>query len=184
MEAFHDTERFYDQMDKFTANYSSLRNKLVRIIGDDTHGPIVQEEASRLDDEIKTAMANVHVNFPTSSSTPEEFKDYFIAGYDLFEKEITVNVFTNVALLKNLRVVHAMQDRRLHDLEAGLLTKYRLFNQVDLDTDELRMGESDLRDLIDSSNQYLRNVSPPPPRARTRSRTLNPFSRRNNRASR
>ena len=184
MEAFHDTERFYDQMDKFTANYSSLRNKLVRIIGDDTHGPIVQEEASRLDDEIKTAMANVHVNFPTSSSTPEEFRNYFIAGYDLFEKEITVNVFTNIALLKNLRVVHAMQDRRLHDLEAGLLTKYRLINQVDLDTDELRMRESDLRDLIDSSNQYLRNVPPLPPRARTRSRTLNPFSRRNNRTPR
>lgn len=32
MEAFHDMERFYDQMDKFTANYSSLRNKLVTII--------------------------------------------------------------------------------------------------------------------------------------------------------
>lgn len=184
MEAFHDTERFYDQMDKFTANYSSLRNKLVRIIGDDTHGPIVQEEASRLDDEIEAAMRNVHTNFPTSSSTPEEFKDYFIAGYDLFEKEITVNVFTNVALLKNLRVVHAMQDRRLHDLEAGLLTKYRLINQVDLDTDELRMRESDLRDLIDSSNQYLRNVQLPPPRTRTRRRAFNPFSRRNNRTSR
>lgn len=184
MEGFHDMERFYDQMDKFTANYSSLTNKLVTIIGDNTHGPIVQEEASKLKNEIETAMRNVNTNFPTSSSTPEEFRDYFIAGYDLFEKEITVNVFTNVALLKNLRVVHAMQDRRLHDLEAGLLTKYRLINQVDLNTDDLRMRESELRDLIDSSNQYLRNVSPPPPRTRTRSRTLNPFSRRNNRTPR
>ena len=184
MEAFHDTDGFYDQMDKFTANYSSLRNKLVKIIGDDTHGPIVQEEASRLEDEIEIAMRNVHTNFPESSPTPEDFRNYFIAGYDLFEKEITVNVFTNVALLKNLRVVHAMQDRRLHDLEAGLLTKYRLINQVDLNTDDLRMRESELRDLIDSSNQYLRNVSPPPPRTRTRSRTFNQFSRRNNRTSR
>ena len=184
MEAFHDTERFYDQMDKFTANYSSLRNKLVRIIDDDTHGHIVQEEASMLDDELEIAMRNVDTNFPTSSSTPEELKDYYIAGYDLFEKEITVNVFTNVALLKNLRVVHAMQDRRLHELEAGLLTKYRLINHVDLNTDDLRMRETELRDLIDSSNQYLRNVPPLPPRARTRSRTLNPFSRRNNRTSR
>ena len=82
MEAFHDTERFYDQMDKFTANYSSLTNKLVTIIGDNTHGPIVKKKQVVrwwIRNSKKTSL-----NFPTSNTG--RLKDYYIAGLFIWER--------------------------------------------------------------------------------------------------